>query len=51
MAADTGEGGQVIVTALYNLAIVAGCVYLVGWCGWSAWWFLLAAVMMASWTE
>ena len=24
------------------LLILAGTAYLVGWCGWSAWWFLLA---------
>lgn len=26
----------------YRILIIAGCVYLVGWREWSAWWFVLA---------
>jgi hypothetical protein len=32
----------------YNLAILTGTVYLVGWCGWSPLWFLLALMLMVS---
>lgn len=36
---------------IYNLIILAGTVYLVGWQGWSAWWFLLAVILLASGKE
>jgi hypothetical protein len=26
---------------IYNFALLAGTAYLVGWYGWSPWWFLL----------
>ena len=28
------------------LLILAGTVWLVGWQGWSAWWFLFAVLLM-----
>ena len=31
---------------LYQLCAWAGTVYLVGWCGWSAWWFLFTTLFM-----
>ena len=32
----------------YNLILLAGTVYLVGWQGWSGWWFLLTVILLAS---
>jgi hypothetical protein len=37
-----------IVVCCYNLALLAGTVLLVGWNGWSPWWFLLTALLLAS---
>lgn len=39
--------GALIVFA-YNLALLAGTAWLVGWCGWSPWWFLLTILALAS---
>lgn len=32
----------------YNLIILAGTAYLVGWQGWSSWWFLFTAFLLAN---
>ena len=37
-----------VAVLIYNLTILIGTVYLVGWQGWSGWWFLLAALLLAS---
>ena len=39
---------SLLLVAVYNLTILTGTVYLVGWQGWSAWWFLLAVILLAS---
>lgn len=39
---------MLIVAMLYNLAILAGCTYLVFWKDASPWWFLLAILCMAN---
>lgn len=31
-----------VAMLLFDTAIFGGCVWLVGWHGWSAWWFLVA---------
>ena len=33
---------------IYNLLLLGGTTYLVGWQGWSAWWFLLTVLLLAS---
>lgn len=33
--------------AVFDSFVLAGTAYLVGWCGWSAWWFVLAFLMCA----
>ena len=38
----------VISVLVYNAALIAGTVWLVGWHGWSGWWFLLAMCLFAS---
>ena len=35
----------------YNLTIIAGTVWLVGWQGWSGWWFLLAVILLLSFKD
>lgn len=42
------ELGAVIAVSTYNLAVLAGCVWLVQEFGWSPWWFVLALVCMKS---
>jgi hypothetical protein len=32
----------------YNLILLVGTVYLVGWQGWSAWWFVLTILLLAN---
>jgi hypothetical protein len=34
---------NVLFVLLYDIALLAGTAYLVGWQGWSPWWFLAAA--------
>lgn len=34
-----------IAVLSYNLILLVGTVYLVGWKGWSAWWFVLTVVL------
>ncbi len=34
------------ILLLYRAFVLGGCAYLVGWCGWSAWWFLLVVFTM-----
>lgn len=41
------EAVAVIFVVLYNLAILGGCAWLV-WHDWSAWWFVLAVMLLAS---
>ena len=36
-----------IVVNTFNLILLAGTAYLVGWCGWSPWWFLFTAVLLS----
>lgn len=31
----------------FDLAILAGTAYLIGWCDWSAWWMWLAVIVCA----
>lgn len=31
---------------VFDLAVVAGAVWLIGWNGWSPWWMLMAALVM-----
>lgn len=37
-----------LVMILADLAILGGTVYLIGWHGWSAWWMLLAVLLVGS---
>ena len=39
---------ELFLAMIYNLAILGTTVYLVGWQGWSAWWFLLTVLLLAS---
>lgn len=36
----------VIIAELWNVAVLAGTAYLVGWQGWSPWWFVLAVLLL-----
>ena len=36
------------IVFLYRLVLVVGCAYLVGWCGWSPWWFLFVLLIWGS---
>ena len=36
------------ILLVYNLILLAGTAYLVGWRGWSAWWFALAVCLLAT---
>lgn len=35
-----------IVMCLMDLLILGAFVYLIGWMGWSAWWMVLAVVLV-----
>lgn len=37
-----------IACMIYNLAVLAGTAYLVGWRDWSPWWFLGSMLFLAS---
>lgn len=42
---------KLIAAMFYNLILLSGTVYLVGWMGWSGWWFLLTCLLLASGKE
>ena len=42
---------QFLLAAIYNVTLLAGTAYLVGWQGWSAWWFLLTVMCLAHKSE
>lgn len=39
---------RLAVAAIYNLILLVGTAYLVGWQDWSAWWFLFTMLLLAS---
>ena len=39
---------KLMLAMIYNLVLLCGTAYLVGWQGWSAWWFLLVVFLLAS---
>ena len=39
---------KLLLAMTYNLILLVGTVYLVGWQGWSAWWFVLTILLLAS---
>jgi hypothetical protein len=41
---------DMVITATYNLVVLAGTVYLVLERGWSPWWFALALCLIGTWT-
>jgi hypothetical protein len=45
---DAWELGAVVAVTTYNLAVLAGCAWLVQAFGWSPWWFVLALACMKS---
>ncbi len=43
-----GAAVRLAAVLLYNLLMIAGFVYLIGWRSWSPWWMLLALTLMCS---
>jgi hypothetical protein len=39
---------KLALAMIYNLILLVGTVYLVGWQGWSAWWFVLTLLLLAN---
>ena len=39
---------KLVLAMIYNLILLGGTVYLVGWQDWNAWWFLLTVILLAS---
>jgi hypothetical protein len=39
---------KLAMAMIYNLILLVGTAYLVGWQEWSAWWFLLTVFLLAS---
>lgn len=39
---------KLALAMMYNLILLVGTVYLVGWQGWSAWWFVLTILLLAN---
>ena len=42
---------KLALAMVYNLILLAGTAYLVGWQDWSAWWFLFTALLLANGKE
>lgn len=38
---------MIALAMIYNLTLLIGTAWLVGWQGWSAWWFLLTVLILA----
>jgi len=39
---------KLVLAMMYNLILLVGTVYLVGWQGWSAWWFAFTILFLAN---
>jgi len=39
---------KLLLLIIYNLIILSGTAYLVGWQDWSGWWFLLTVLLLAN---
>lgn len=39
---------RLLIEIIYNLILLIGTVYLVGWMGWSPWWFLLTVMLLGN---
>jgi hypothetical protein len=39
---------RLLLAMIYNLIILGTTVYLVGWQGWSAWWFVLTVLLLTN---
>jgi len=39
---------RLLLAMTYNLILLVGTAYLVGWQGWSGWWFLFTMLLLAS---
>ena len=39
---------MIVLYMIYNLMLLGGTAYLVGWHEWSPWWFLLTVLLLAS---
>ena len=37
-----------LLAMIYNLILLCGTAYLVGWNGWSGWWFLLTVMLLST---
>jgi len=42
---------KLALAMVYNLILLAGTAYLVGWQDWSAWWFLFTACCLSNGKE
>lgn len=38
---------MIVLAMIYNLILLGGTTYLVGWQGWNPWWFLLTVILLA----
>jgi len=39
---------KLALAMIYNLILLVGTVYLIGWQDWSAWWFVLTILLLAN---
>jgi hypothetical protein len=39
---------NILFVLLYDITLLAGTAYLVGWQGWSPWWFLAAGLFFVT---
>lgn len=37
---------KLVTATIYNLIIIVGTVYLVGWQSWNPWWFLVSLSLL-----
>lgn len=42
---------NLLIIAAYNVIILGGTAYLVGWQNWNPWWFTLALIVGAAFSE
>jgi hypothetical protein len=39
---------KLLLAMMYDLILLVGTVYLIGWQDWSAWWFVLTILLLAN---
>jgi mannose/fructose/N-acetylgalactosamine-specific phosphotransferase system component IID len=46
---EMNQNLDAVITSIYNIILLAGTVYLVGFLNWNPWWFALTLCLLGTW--